>query len=90
MIGRNHPEGEPSQMASLVSRRQGTPQVSRWGVWRRECPSQMPAVLAEEVGRRKHGELYLKVLALNSQDGLEGASQEEIQARNRPRRPHPG
>lgn len=43
----------------------------------------------QEVGRRNHGGLYLKVLALNSQEGLEGASQEEIQARNRPGRPHP-
>ena len=45
---------------------------------------------SQEVGRRKHGGLYLKVLALNSQEGLEGASQEEIQAKNRPGSPHPG
>ena len=115
-MGRNCPEGELSQTASLMSRCQGERGDDGEELSRRRtepnnltdeqvpgCPTgfklgsleeRVPLTDAkspsQEVGRRKHGGLYLKVLALNSQEGLEGASQEEIQARNRPGSPHPG
>ena len=68
----------------------GRPTGFKLGSLEERVPLTNASSPGQEVGRRKHGELYLKVLALNSQEGLEGASQDEIQARNRPGHPHPG